>query len=253
MPGEGSNNAETPRTYQNRRDAVNCGRYLSLTVATHHAQAGREDGWEERTKKKKSSSCSSLDSILSFTGLCSPGKSKKTYLPMVMETQPAVVALWPEDRISQDENRTDCPDHQLAVYLLAAGCTHDYVATRAGFESLRHAQRFARDEETRRAVAELTAERGKRLGKRAMVRLERILAEEHTDLRATVLAIRTAMEVSGDLKSSGAAPTKTVRELTVPELNELIEATKSELQQRITGGRVGETAPRLTSSTGSIR
>jgi hypothetical protein len=171
---------------------------------------------------------------------------------MMHETESNAVTLWPEDQFRQDENRTDCPDHQLAVYLLAAGCTHDYVASHAGFESLRHAQRFARDEETRRAVAELTAERGKRLGKRAMVRLERILAEEHTDLRATVLAIRTAMEVSGDLKSSGAAPTKTVRELSVSELNQLIDATKSELQQRITGGRVGEKTPRLTSPTESV-
>lgn len=165
---------------------------------------------------------------------------------MVMETQP--VTLWPEDNFPQVENRTDCPDHQLALYLLAAGCTHDYVAKAAGFETLRHAQRFARDEETRRAVAELTAERAKRLGKRAMVRLERILAEEHTDLRATVLAIRTAMEVSGDLKSSSAPQVKTVRELSVPELNELIEATKTELQQRISTGRAGEKTGRLTSA-----
>lgn len=66
-----------------------------------------------------------------------------------------------------------------------------------------------------------------------MVRLEQLLASGHTDLRAEVLAIRTALEVSGELRGKGAEPpVRKVSELTVAELNQLIEATRRELMAR---------------------
>ena len=67
-----------------------------------------------------------------------------------------------------------------------------------------------------------------------MVKLERILATEHSDLRASVLAIRTALEVSGDLRRvSTAPPVKRVQELSVSELDVLIDVTRRELAARL--------------------
>jgi hypothetical protein len=125
------------------------------------------------------------------------------------------------------------PDLQLAVYLLAAGCTHSVVKVRAGFDSVRAVAAFSREDSTRQAVEEMGQDRAKRVGKRALVKLEQLLAQDHTDLRATVLAIRTGLEVSGDLKKDHGAPLKTVRELSVPELNRLIESTQKELEARL--------------------
>jgi len=116
--------------------------------------------------------------------------------------------------------------------LLAAGCTAQHIQRACGFESLRSAQGFCRDDEVKRAVAEQAGQRAGRLGTRALVVLERILSERHTDLRATVLAVRTALEVSGFLRKDIAAPLKHVHELTVPELTQLIEQTRTELEQR---------------------
>jgi hypothetical protein len=66
-----------------------------------------------------------------------------------------------------------------------------------------------------------------------MVKLERILGADHSDLRASVLAIRTALEVSGDLRrQSTAPPIKRVQELTVSELDQLISETRRELAAR---------------------
>ena len=84
-----------------------------------------------------------------------------------------------------------------------------------------------------------------------MVALERIVSTEHTDLRAQVLAIRTALEVSGDLKRDHAAPVKQVHELTVAELNHLIAATKSELSARLGMYRAGDKDQGLTSPAAS--
>jgi len=162
-------------------------------------------------------------------------------MKLPVETEQGSI-LWPED--GRETQSHDGPDHELAIYLLASGAPHDYVAKRAGFESLRSARAFARDEETRRAVAELVGERAKGVGKQALVRLERILATEHSDLRATVLAIRTGLEVSGDLRAAATAPAKTVRELTVAELTELISATRHELEARVSTPRVGRDADR---------
>lgn len=81
----------------------------------------------------------------------------------------------------------------------------------------------------------LGRERVQRVGNRALVRLETLLADADTkDLRALVLAIRTGLDVSGLLKGEAAIPIRTVRELSVPELNELIDSTERELHKRIT-------------------
>jgi hypothetical protein len=94
-------------------------------------------------------------------------------------------------------------------------------------------QAFCRDADVRQEAAELASERVKRIGKRASVVLEQILNTPQTDLRAQVLAVRTGLELSGDLKRENALPVKNVRELTAGELGELIAATKAELDARI--------------------
>jgi hypothetical protein len=63
--------------------------------------------------------------------------------------------------------------------------------------------------------------------------LEQLLNTPQTDLRAQVLAIRTGLELAGELKRDSAAPAKNVRELTAAELGELIAATRLELNERI--------------------
>lgn len=142
------------------------------------------------------------------------------------------LTLWPEDADGCEPSSAG-PDTALAVVLLAAGCSQAFIRSRCGFESQRAVQAFCRDDDVRREAAELSAERAKRVGKRALVSLEQLLSVPHTDLRAQVLAIRTALEVSGDLKRDHSAPAKTVRELTVGELSELIDATRMELDARI--------------------
>jgi len=160
---------------------------------------------------------------------------------MIETDSKEVARLWPDDVEPSRNLEQPGPDTQLAIALLAAGCSQSYVRTKAGFETQRDVQAFCRDAETRAAVAEMTAERAGRLGKRALVSLEEILRQPQTDLRAHVLAIRTALEVSGDLKRDHAAPVKHVRELSVSELSTLIDATKAELDSRITRRRAGTT------------
>src|SRR4051812_4835906 len=147
--------------------------------------------------------------------------------------------MWPDDVGPGCELAEAGPNRELALILLASGCTQHYIRQQCGFETQRAVQSFCRDDDVRREVEALTAERVKRVGKRALVSLEKIVSEPHTDLRAQVLAIRTALEVSGDLKRDHAAPVKSVRELTVPELSQLIDATRAELDARITRLRAG--------------
>src|SRR4249920_294396 len=101
--------------------------------------------------------------------------------------------LWPDDKFldgrapgtSHLENSE--PDVQLAVWLLAAGCTHSVVKTRAGFESVKDVQALAKENSKRQGNEEQGKDRARRVGKRALVKLEQLLAKDHTDLRATVL------------------------------------------------------------------
>jgi len=164
-------------------------------------------------------------------------------------TESSLTTLWPDDHLPESSGQShndEGPDTELAVTLLASGCSQSFIRQRCGFESSRAVQAFCRDEEVRRAVAEQGNERARTIGNRALVRLERILAEEHTDLRATVLAVRTGLEVAGVLKRDLAAPLKTVRELSVPELNQLIAATKAELEDRIASdGTQGKRTPAI--------
>lgn len=148
------------------------------------------------------------------------------------------LSLWPDDADNCPGSPGE-PNTELAVILLAAGCSQSYIRRQCHFETQRDVQAFCRDEDTRQRAAELSTERAKRVGKRALVCLEQILNTPQTDLRAQVLAVRTALEVSGDLKRDHSAPVKTVRELTVPELSELIDATKKELDARVTRYRAG--------------
>jgi hypothetical protein len=128
---------------------------------------------------------------------------------------------------------TPLPDRELAVVLLAAGCAPSFIRDRAGFSSVRAVRVFAADSDVRREVEERTKERAARLGRRALVALEQIVIAPHTDVRAHVLAIRTALEVSGDLRRGQLEPpARKVSELTVAELNVLIDATREELAAR---------------------
>jgi hypothetical protein len=77
------------------------------------------------------------------------------------------------------------------------------------------------------------------------VKLEQLVSQDHTDLRAQVLAVRTALEVSGDLKRDHSPPVKSVRELSVTELSALIDATRAELNTRVARQRAGSGAPLL--------
>jgi len=132
------------------------------------------------------------------------------------------------------------PDYELAVILLAQGCAQAFIRERCRFPTHRAVQAFCREDETRKAVAALHEERRERVGRSAMVSLERIVsAETFSDLRAQVLAIRTALEVSGNIRRDTSPPVKSVRELSVAELNELIATTRSELDARITVQRAG--------------
>ena len=154
-------------------------------------------------------------------------------------TENTLPTLWPDDQLPESSGvacNAEGPDTELAVMLLASGCTQAFIRQRCRFESARAVSAFCRDDEVRRAVLAASSERAQTIGNRAMVRLQRILSEEHTDLRATVLAVRTGLEVGGMLKRDAMAPVKTVRELTVPELNQLISATRAELEERIASG-----------------
>lgn len=158
-----------------------------------------------------------------------------------METDSAL-ALWPEDLAPDSGATTGEPNHELAVILLAAGQPQSYIRQQCHFESARQCAAFCRDDDTRRRAHELAAERTRRVGKRALVCLEQILHTPQTDLRAQVLAIRTALEVSGDLKRDHSPPVKAVSELTVGELDALIAATRQELDARVTRQRAGKSA-----------
>lgn len=146
------------------------------------------------------------------------------------------VALWPEDCETGITNEGE-PDTQLAVALLAAGMTQSFIRQKCGFSSARECAAFCRDEEVRREAAELAGDRVRRLGRLATVGLEKILRTPQTDLRAFVLALRTALEVSGDLRRDHSPAVKRVPELSSVELGELIAATRSELDARISRRR----------------
>jgi hypothetical protein len=128
------------------------------------------------------------------------------------------------------------PNTELAIVLLASGQTQQFIRQQCGFETLRDVQAFAKDDDVRAAVKEQRTQRVQRIADSALVSLETLLAQEHKDLRAQVLAIRTALECSGELygkHDAGRVPVKNVADLSVSELNELIASTKRELNERL--------------------
>jgi hypothetical protein len=123
---------------------------------------------------------------------------------------------------------------ELAVMLLAAG--HDEKALRqhAGFASLRDVREFASRSDTKAEVRRAAEARGLRVGIKGLASIEQILDSESTDGRTRVAAARTALEVAGFLgKEPLLSEKKATRELSVAELNAMIEATRAELQARI--------------------
>jgi len=144
--------------------------------------------------------------------------------------------LWPDDYNATDAAiESPEPDTELAVMLLAAGTDPAVIREKCGFPTMKACRAFLRDPETAAAARVLGNERQERVGNRAMVELERVLVADHDDLRARVLAIRTALEVSGQMRREVAPPVRRVDELSVAELGELIESTRAEISRRVAG------------------
>lgn len=143
--------------------------------------------------------------------------------------------LWPEDRESEPGAvvaTLDGPDVELAIILLASGAAPEFIKTRAGFETVAAVRLFSKDDDVRLAIKERRAERTQRVGDRALVRLERLLARPLKDTKAEVMAIRTALGVGQAWNRDAAPQTKEVTELSVTELEELIAMTRREIQRR---------------------
>lgn len=146
--------------------------------------------------------------------------------------------LWPEDRetdVSSNALTRTEPDSALAVMLLTAGCTPSVIKERCGFRTVREVRAFMQSPEVKEHVRALQRERIDRVGNRAMVRLESLLARDDIlDIKALTVAIRAGLDLAGHLRPGTAVPVRRVQELSVAELNELIASTECELKARIT-------------------
>lgn len=157
--------------------------------------------------------------------------------------------LWPEDRYT-DINSNACattePDCSLALILVSAGCTPSVIKERCGFRTVADVRAFMSSPEVREHVRALQRERSDRIGNRALVRLENLLARDDIlDIKALTVAIRAGLDVAGLLKPASVVPVRRVQELSVAELNELIASTETELKARIAGsGSVGSATSR---------
>lgn len=146
--------------------------------------------------------------------------------------------LWPEDRYT-DINSNACattePDCSLALVLVSAGCTPSVIKERCGFRTVADVRAFMQSPEVKEHIRGLQRERSDRIGNRAMVRLESLLARDDIlDTKALVVAIRAGLDLAGLLKPASVVPVRRVQELSVQELNELIASTETELKARIT-------------------
>lgn len=145
--------------------------------------------------------------------------------------------LWPEDRetsISSNACTSSEPDCALALLLVSAGCTPSVIRDRCGFRTVADVRAFMNSPEVKEHIRGLQRERSDRIGNRAMVRLESLLARDDIlDTKALVVAIRAGLDLAGHLKPASVVPVRRVQELSVAELNELIASTESELQARI--------------------
>jgi hypothetical protein len=154
--------------------------------------------------------------------------------------------LWPEDKetdISSNACVSTEPDYSLALVLLTAGCTPAVIKDRCGFRSARDVRAFAGSPEVKEQMRGLQRERIDRVGNRAMVRLESLLARDDIlDIKALTVAIRAGLDLAGLLKPAATVPVRRVQELSVGELNELIASTESELKARITRSVVGDSS-----------
>jgi hypothetical protein len=145
--------------------------------------------------------------------------------------------LWPEDRetsINSNACIASDPDCSLALILVSAGCTPSLIKDRCGFRSVADVRAFISSPEVKEHARALQRERSDRIGNRAMVRLESLLARDDIlDTKALVVAIRAGLDLAGLLKPASVVPVRRVQELSVAELNELIASTESELKARI--------------------
>lgn len=147
--------------------------------------------------------------------------------------------LWPEDK-ETDVSSNVCiavdPDCALALLLVSAGCTPSVIKERCGFRTVADVRAFMSSPEVKEHIRGLQRERSDRIGNRAMVRLENLLARDDIlDTKALVVAIRAGLDLAGLLKPASVVPVRRVQELSVAELNQLIASTETELQARIAG------------------
>jgi hypothetical protein len=123
------------------------------------------------------------------------------------------------------------PDSELAVVLIAEGHDAHFLREHAGFATVRDARVFMARSEIKAEVGRLVEEARSRLGFKSVATLERLLDSDSTDGRTRVAAARTGLEIAGLMRRDQPLSGKALRELTVPELAELIEHTKSEIER----------------------
>lgn len=121
------------------------------------------------------------------------------------------------------------PNPLLGYTLLAAGHGLKELMRFAGF-SRSQAIQFSHDSETRREVSRLVDQRISRLGAKSLTKLEQILDDPDVDTRSAVAAARAGMEAAHLLNRKPEPPTRQLAELSVAELNELIESTRRQLE-----------------------
>jgi hypothetical protein len=122
------------------------------------------------------------------------------------------------------------PNAELAIELLADGHDAQSLRKHCGFTSLRAARDFMNEPDTRSAVRELTRERTARLGMKSLIRLESLVDDDNLEPRVAVAAARAGLETAGFLGKDSVLPVKELADLSVAELNVLIDSTRRELE-----------------------
>lgn len=124
------------------------------------------------------------------------------------------------------------PNTELAVLLLIAGHDEKVLRRHAGFPSLRAARDFANRSDTMAEVERAVETRRLRIGIKSLAVIEQLLDSDATDGRTRVAAARTGLEAGGILRKDWRSlERKLTRELSVPELNQLIAQTRAELER----------------------
>jgi hypothetical protein len=122
------------------------------------------------------------------------------------------------------------PNFDLAIELLAAGRDARALRRFADFPNLRAARAFMRSPEVQVAVSERMADQLARLGAKAIQRLDQLLSDPETENRVVVVAARAVLEASGIIRKATSPPTRHVAELSVAELQQLIDRTQREIE-----------------------